>query len=85
MLEKARTEAESNTISISNYVEFKERIPKGGFLNAYWCGNQECEEKIKEETGADIRVIPFDKEDNSGKCVFCNEQSKSIPIFARGY
>ena len=48
-------------------------------------GNQECEEKIKEETGADIRVIPFDKEDNSGKCVYCNEQSKSIPIFARGY
>jgi len=35
MLEKARTEAESNTINISNYIEFKERIPKGGFLNAY--------------------------------------------------
>ena len=85
MLEKARKEAESNTTNISNYAEFKERMSNGGFLNAYWCGNQECEEKIKEETGADIRVIPFDKEDNSGKCVYCNEQSKSIPIFARGY
>ncbi len=85
MLEKARKEAESNTTNISNYAEFKERMSKGGFLNAYWCGNQECEEKIKEETGADIRVIPFDKEDNGGKCVYCNEQSKSIPVFARGY
>jgi len=85
MLEKARKEAKSNTINISNYLEFKERMPKGGFLHAYWCGGQECEEKIKEETGADIRVIPFDKEDNSGRCVYCNEQSKSIPIFARGY
>ena len=85
MLEKARKESKSNTVDISNYQEFKERIPKGGFLNAHWCGNQECEEKIKEETGADIRVIPFDNEDGNGRCIYCNEQSKSIPIFARGY
>jgi len=85
MLDKARKEAQINTFDISNYSEFKERIPKGGFLSAYWCGNQECEEKIKEETGADIRVIPFDKDDKNGKCVYCNLQSNSKPVFARGY
>jgi prolyl-tRNA synthetase len=85
MLESAREEAEQNTLDISDYTEFKEKIGKGGFFNANWCGKQECEEKIKEETGADIRVIPFDKENKDGKCIYCNEQSTSVPIFARGY
>jgi prolyl-tRNA synthetase len=85
MLESAREEAEQNTLDISDYTEFKEKIGRGGFFNANWCGKQECEEKIKEETGADIRVIPFDKENKDGKCIYCNEQSTSVPIFARGY
>ena len=85
MLEKAREQAKLNTVDITNYNEFKEKISIGGFFNAPWCGNQECEEKIKEETGADIRVIPFDKEDNTKNCIYCNEKSISIPIFARGY
>ena len=85
MLEKAREQAKLNTMEISDYNEFKEKISKGGFLKAGWCGSQQCEDKIKEETGADIRVIPFDKEIKIGNCVYCNEQSASIPIFARGY
>ena len=85
MLEKAREQAKLKSIDITDYNEFKEKISVGGFFNAPWCGNQECEEKIKEETGADIRVIPFDKEDNSKNCIYCNEKSISIPIFARGY
>jgi len=75
----------SNKHDISNYDQFKSQIEIGGFLKAPWCGKQECEEKIKEETGADIRVIPFGSEDSSKKCVYCNEQSISVPIFARGY
>ena len=71
--------------NISSYDEFKSKIEKGGLLQTPWCGKQECEEKIKEETGADIRVIPFGSEDSSKKCVYCNEQSISVPIFARGY
>ncbi len=71
--------------NISSYDEFKSQIEKGGLLQTPWCGKQDCEEKIKEETGADIRVIPFGSEDSSKKCVYCNEQSISVPIFARGY
>ena len=85
MLENAREQSKLNTIDISDYQEFKEKIAKGGFFIAPWCGNQNCEEKIKEETGADIRVIPFDNEDTDRNCVYCNEKSTSIPIFARGY
>ncbi len=85
MLKKAKTEAENNTIDIENYDEFKMKMEKGGFFNSPWCGKLECEEKIKEETGAEIRVIPFNSENTSKECIYCKQQSKAIPIFARGY
>jgi len=85
MLDNAREQAKTNTVDISDYTEFKSKIEQGGFFNSPWCGKQECEEKIKEETGAEIRVIPFGSEDTNQKCIFCQQQSMSIPIFARGY
>jgi len=85
MLKTARVKASENTINISDYTEFKSKIGKGGFFNAYWCGKIECEEKIKDETGADIRVIPFGSENTDGKCIYCQEQSIVTSIFARGY
>jgi prolyl-tRNA synthetase len=85
MLKTAREQTKANSIDISDYTEFKSKIEKGGFFNAPWCGKSECEEKIKEETGADIRVIPFDSENTNEKCMYCQEQSVSVPIFARGY
>jgi len=85
MLEIAKVKSKENTINISEYSELKSKIGKGGFFIAYWCGKTECEEKIKEETGADIRVIPFGSENTKEKCIYCNEQSKETPIFARGY
>ena len=85
MLTKAKEEAKVNTTDISDYQKFKSKIEKGGFFNAPWCGKLECEEKIKEETGADIRVIPFGNEDENQKCMYCQQKSVSIPIFARGY
>ena len=85
MLKKAKTEATGNTIDIENYDEFKMKMEKGGFFNSPWCGKLDCEEKIKEETGAEIRVIPFNSENTSKKCIYCKQQSTSVPIFARGY
>ena len=85
MLKKAKTEAAANTIDIENYDEFKMKMEKGGFFNSPWCGKLDCEEKIKEETGAEIRVIPFNSENTSKKCIYCKQQSTSVPIFARGY
>ena len=85
MLKKAKEESKINTSNISNYTEFKSKIEKGGFFNSPWCGKLECEDKIKEETGAEIRVIPFGSENVTEKCIYCKEQSVSVPIFARGY
>ena len=85
MLKKAKEQAENNTLNISEYSEFKSKIEAGGFFNSPWCGKLECEEQIKEETGAEIRVIPFGSENTNQKCIYCQEQSVSIPIFARGY
>ena len=85
MLEAAKIQAEKNTKEITDYSEFKSNIEKGGFFKSPWCGKIECEEKIKEETSADIRVIPFESEDSSKKCIYCQAQSASMPIFARGY
>ena len=85
MLKNAKEQAKTNTIDISDYQEFKLKIDKGGFFNAPWCGKIECEDKIKEETGAEIRVIPFGSENENQKCIFCQQKSVSVPIFARGY
>ena len=85
MLKKAKDEAKSNTIDISDYSDFKSKIEKGGFFNSPWCGKSECEDKIKEETGAEIRVIPFGSENTNQKCIYCQGQSVSTPIFPRGY
>ena len=85
MFETAKNKANSLTKQVTDYSEFKKEIEKGGFVNSPWCGRTECEERIKTETGADIRVIPFNGEDSQNKCIFCKEQSTSSPIFARGY
>ena len=60
-------------------------LEKGMLLKAPVCDNPTCEEKIKEETGADIRVIPDGCEDSGSKCIYCDGQSKIRPFFARGY
>ncbi len=85
MLGAARERAAGMERSASGYGELKEAVAAGGFVSAPWCGRTECEEGIKEDTGADIRVIPFGSEDASSRCVRCGGASESVPVFARGY
>lgn len=86
LLQKSDQLLQEKTSRPSDYDEFKSVIEKkGGFAYAGWCGRTECEEKIKEETGADIRVIPFEQGDVPRNCIYCNQPSKSIAIFARAY
>ncbi len=76
---------DEKTINVSNYIDFKSELEKGRLIHAPICTNQQCEEKIKEETGADIRVVPENSHDKTSKCIYCQKQSESIPLFARGY
>jgi prolyl-tRNA synthetase len=73
------------TVGVYNYDDFKIELEKGRLIKAPICDNPECEEKIKEETGADVRVITDDAEDTSAKCIKCSNQSVISPLFARGY
>jgi len=85
LFDSAKKMLDQMTSKISDYDQFKSKIENGGFFEAPWCGNQKCEEKIKEETGADIRVIPFENKNSDGKCIYCKSQSTSNVILARGY
>ena len=60
---------------------------KTGFISTFWCGNRKCEEKIKDETSADIRLIPFEGQDKlDGKlCICCGLSAKSHVILGRAY
>jgi len=83
---KAKAFMQQNTYTVQTYDEFKRVLcEKGGFLKASWCGSSDCEAKIKEETGATIRVLPFDKEETKSGCVHCGEPAKDIVYFARSY
>jgi prolyl-tRNA synthetase len=83
---KARIELEKKIALVKNYEEFKNIIgTRGGFVKASWCGGADCEAKIKEETGATIRVRPFEREEPTLGCVYCGEKGKEMVYFARSY
>ena len=85
MFADARKILEDKTVEVNNYDDFKAELEKGRLIKAPICDNSECEEKIKEETSADIRVIKDDAEDSNSKCIKCSNQSVIKPLFARGY
>ena len=88
MFEEALKFQQENTHEVQNYDDFKATMEsKRGFIKAFWCGDQDCEEKIKEETMATIRVILLDqdKEEARGKCVFCKKPSQTFVYFAKAY
>lgn len=82
---KALARQESQTYLIDNYDEFKQRIEGGGFFLAHWDGTAETEAKIKEETKATIRCIPFVSNPEQGKCMVTGKPSLQRVIFARAY
>jgi prolyl-tRNA synthetase len=86
MFEKAKTMREEFTFEIDDYKEFKNVIDNpGGFLKSHWCGSDNCEQKVKDETKATIRLIPFEKQNEKGKCIVCGNESTGRVIFAKAY
>ena len=82
---KALKMRESKTITVDSDEEFKEKIEDGGFILAHWDGTPETEEKIKEETKATIRCIPFDGDKTPGVCMVTGKPSAQRVVFARSY
>ena len=86
MLEKARAHREAHTYTATEWDEFVDTINnKPGFVKAMWCGCRECEDKIKEETGATSRCMPFEQENLSDHCVCCGKPAKKMVYWGRAY
>lgn len=86
LFKKALKFRADNTYRTDTWKEFLEIIDKqGGFILAHWDGTAETEEKIKEETKATIRCIPFDSPEEEGICIYSGKPSKRRVLFARSY
>ncbi len=85
IFQKALKYRQEHTITVDSYDEFKEKIEEGGFILAHWDGTPETEERIKEETKATIRCIPFDGDTTPGVCMVTGKPSARRVLFARSY
>lgn len=85
LYDRALKNRQNRTITVDSYDEFKEKIEDGVFILAHWDGTPETEEKIKEETKATIRCIPFDGDRTPGKCMVTGKPSAKRVLFARSY
>jgi prolyl-tRNA synthetase len=75
-----------NTHTVDGYDEFKRVLEeRGGFLTAHWCGDSACEKRVGTETGATVRVIPFDAPPEQGTCLIDGRTSDRRVLFARAY
>ena len=82
---KAKTYLDAHIYPCDNYDEFKERIKDGGFFLCPWDGTAETEAKIKEETQATIRCIPYGYDQTPGTDMVSGKPSVARVIIARNY
>ena len=86
MLERARAHRDAHTYEARNYDEFKDTIAnKPGFVKAMWCGDEACEIKIKEDTTATSRCMPFAQEHLADTCVCCGKPAKTMVYWGKAY
>lgn len=86
MLERARAHRDAHTYTAADMEEF-ERIfnEKAGFVKAMWCGEQECEDVIKEKLSVTSRCMPFEQEQIADTCVCCGRPAKKMVYWGRAY
>ncbi|MBP5420737.1 MAG: proline--tRNA ligase [Bacteroidales bacterium] len=86
IFQKAKKYRDEHITKVDTYDEFKRVLDeKGGFVLAHWDGTTETEERIKEETKATIRCIPFGNPQEEGKCILTGKPSSQRVLFARSY
>ena len=85
LFKKASDFRASMTRRVDTWDNFKTEIEKNGFLLCHWDGTAETEERIKEETKATIRCIPYDAPDEEGTCIYSGRPSHRRVVFARSY
>ncbi len=86
MFEAALKNRDEKTSVATTYEEFVDAVEnKGGFIKAMWCGETECEEKIKADTSATSRCMPFEQEQISDRCVCCGRPAKKMVYWGKAY
>lgn len=86
MLARAKEFLDTHFSDATNYEEFCKAVEeKPGFIRAMWCGDVACEEKIKEDTTATSRCMPFEQEQISDVCVCCGKPAKKLVYWGKAY
>ncbi len=87
MFERAKAHRDAHIFDAHNYEEFADIITnKPGFIRGMWCGEQACEDKLKEEFAATSRCMPFtDKERISDACVCCGKPAHKLVYWGKAY
>ncbi len=84
MLARATAFRDANIHEPKSLAELME-VVQDGWAFSWWCGSKECEARVKEETKATTRNIPFDQPGGSGTCIVCGQPAKQKVYFARAY
>ncbi|WP_409291042.1 proline--tRNA ligase [Peribacillus sp. SCS-37] len=83
---RALEHREQKTADAVTFGELQKIIEeKAGFVKAMWCGDRQCEDRIKEETGATSRCMPFEQEKLADGCVCCGKPAEKLVYWARAY
>lgn len=86
MLERAQAHRDSHTYVAKTMEEFRKLFTeKSGFVKAMWCGEQACEDQVKEELAVTSRCMPFEQEEISDTCVCCGKPAKKMVYWGRAY
>jgi prolyl-tRNA synthetase len=86
LFEKASRALKEAIRDARTYDDLKRTIEnEGGFVRACWCSDTACEDQIKEETGATIRVVPLKDEKVFAGCVRCGKNANKVVYFGRAY
>ena len=86
LYEKALQNRENNTVSCTTMEEILEAADgKNGFIKAMWCGDEACEDMMKDKAGLSSRCMPFEQEQLSGVCPCCGKPAKSMVIWGKAY
>jgi prolyl-tRNA synthetase len=86
MYDRAAKHLEDHTYAAATWEEFLRLFTeKSGFVKAMWCGDQACEDKIKEDLGVTSRCMPFKQENISDVCVCCGKPAKKMVYWGRAY
>ena len=85
MYEKAYKYLLEHTTDVHTMEELNAALDKGGYSKMMWCGNRECEDKIKELTNATARCLPFNQIPNGEVCPVCGKKANKVVLFAKAY